>query len=50
MKLIKDETLKASTHMVTIFDRHRHTFNVEETMDHNEGRPKGYYQVELHRG
>lgn len=45
MKVMKEETLKASTHVVSIFDRHRHTFSVKETHDHNEGKPDGDYQV-----
>lgn len=50
MKFIKEEATKANTHGVTMFDRRRGWFNVEETMYHNERRPKGYYRVELDRG
>lgn len=50
MKVMKEETIKARTHVVTRFDPHSYTFSVEETMDHNESRPMGYYRVELHRG
>lgn len=50
MKVKKEETLKASTHVVSIFDRHIHTFSVKETQDHNEGRPNDDYQVQPNRG
>lgn len=47
MKVMKDESIKASTHAVTIFDHHRLTFSVQETMDHNEGMPNLAYAVRL---
>lgn len=47
---MKVKTTKASTYVVRIFNHHRYTFSVEKTMDQNEGSPKKYYQVELHRG
>lgn len=50
MKVMKDESIKASTHAVTVFDRHRLTFSVQETMDHNEGRPNLSYAVRLSNG
>lgn len=50
MKVMKAENIKANTHAVTIFDYHRHTFNVQETMDHNDGRPNLTYVVKLNRG
>lgn len=50
MKVMKEETIKDNTHAVTIFDHHRHTFSVKETMDHNEGIPNGDYWVQLNRG
>lgn len=50
MKVMKEETLKASTHGISIFDRHIHSFSVKETHDHNEGRPNGDYRVQLNRG
>lgn len=34
MKVMKDESIKPSTHAITIFDHHRLTFSVHETMDH----------------
>lgn len=37
MKVMKEETIKANTHVVTRFNRHRYSFSMEETMDHNEG-------------
>jgi hypothetical protein len=49
MKVMKEETIKASTHAITIFDRHRQNFNVQETMDHNEGRTNLSYAVRLNR-
>ena len=49
MKVMKEETIKASTYAVTIFDRHRQNFSVQETMDHNEGRPNLSYAVKLNR-
>lgn len=39
-KEIKEETSKSSTLTVTCFDRYRHTFSVEDTMDHDEGTQK----------
>lgn len=50
MKFIKEETTKANTHVVTMFDRRKSWFSVYEVMDHNEGKPKGYYRVELDIG
>lgn len=50
MKFLKVEIVKANTHMVAIFDRRQGWFSVPETMDHNEGRPRGYYRVELDNG
>lgn len=50
MKFIKEETVKANTHVVTMFDRPKGWFNVRETMDHNKGRSRDYYQVELDKG
>lgn len=50
MKFIKEEVVKVNTHMVTMFDCRRGWFNIDKTMGHNEGRPRGYYQVELDRG
>jgi hypothetical protein len=49
MKVMKEESIKASTHVVTVFDRHRQNFSVQETMDHNEGRPNLAYVVRLKR-
>ena len=49
MKVMKVETIKASTHAVTIFDRHRQNFSVRQTMDHNEGMPNLFYVVRLNR-
>lgn len=49
-KFLKEESAKANTHLVTMFDRQKGWFSVQETMDHNEGRPRGYYRVELDRG
>ena len=49
MKVMKDETIKASTHIVTIFDRHRQSFSVQELMDHNGGRPNLSYVIRLNR-
>lgn len=37
---IKEETGKANTHMVIMFDLHKCWFSVNETMNHNEGRPR----------
>ena len=50
MKFIKEEVVKANTCVVTMFDRRKGWFSVEETMDYNERRPGGYYRVELDRG
>ena len=50
MKTFNEEAAKANTHSVTVFDRIKGWFSVQETMDHNEGRPRGYYRVELDRG
>ncbi|CAK8542864.1 unnamed protein product [Lathyrus sativus] len=49
MKYMRDETSKAASHRVRPFDRHDYSFIVDETMDHNEGRPIGHYRVELHK-
>ncbi|CAK8561297.1 unnamed protein product [Lathyrus sativus] len=49
MKYMKDETSKAASHRVRPFDRHDYSLIVDETMDHNEGRPMGHYRVELHK-
>ncbi|CAK8571481.1 unnamed protein product [Lathyrus sativus] len=49
MKYMRDETSKAASHRVRPFDRHDYSFIVDETMDHNEGRPMGHYRVELHK-
>lgn len=48
-KFLKEELAKANTYLVTMFDRQKVWFSVQETMDHNEGRPRGYYRVELDR-
>ena len=37
MKVMKEETIKASTHAVKIFDRHRKNFSFQGTIYHNEG-------------
>lgn len=50
MKFMIEETRKANTHRITTFNHHSYNFSVEETMDHNEGRPVGYYRVEIHEG
>lgn len=50
MKFIKEEATKANTRMVTMFGQRKGWFSVDETMEHNEGRPSGYYRVELDRG
>lgn len=50
MKFIKKETSKGNTHAVTIFDRCKGWLSVQETMDHNEGKSEGYYQVKLNKG
>ncbi|CAK8537208.1 unnamed protein product [Lathyrus sativus] len=49
MKYMKDETAKAASHRVRAFDRHDYNFIVDETKDHNEGRPMGHYRVEIHK-
>ncbi|CAK8534128.1 unnamed protein product [Lathyrus sativus] len=49
MKLMKEDAIKANTHAITVFDRHRQTFSVQEIMDHNEGRPNLSYAVSLNR-
>ncbi|CAK8566447.1 unnamed protein product [Lathyrus sativus] len=49
MKLMKEDTIRAITHAVTVFDRHRQTFCVQKTMDHNEGKPDLSYVVRLNR-
>lgn len=49
MKVMKEETVKASTHAILIFDRHRHTLSTKETMDYNEGIPNKDYRVQLNR-
>ena len=50
MKFIRHEAAKANTHVVTVFDRTKGWYNVVESMDHNEGIPRGHYRVELDRG
>ena len=47
MKFVKEEVSKANTHVVTMFDYCKDWFSVDEEIDHNEGRPRGYYRVEL---
>ncbi|XP_050884761.1 uncharacterized protein LOC127087884 [Lathyrus oleraceus] len=49
MKVMKEEAIKASTEAITIFDLHRQIFSVQETMEHNEGRPNLSYVVILNR-
>ncbi|CAK8575841.1 unnamed protein product [Lathyrus sativus] len=49
MKLMKEDTIRAITHAVRVFDRHRQTFSAQETMDHNEGRPNLSYAIRLNR-
>lgn len=41
MKLMKEETSKSNTHIVTRFDYQNLCFSVQETMDLNEGQPMG---------
>lgn len=50
MKFIKEEASKDNTHVITMFDRHKGWLSVDEAIDHNDGRPRGYYPVELGRG
>ena len=45
MKFMRQESAKASSHRVTEFDRHGHTFSVKETIDHNQGLPRQEYRV-----
>src|SRR4051812_39792334 len=47
MKYIQQESAKGNTHRVTEFDRHDHTFNVKETIDHNQGLPRQQYRVSI---
>src|ERR1044072_9638413 len=47
LKCIKAKSAKASTHLVTIFDRHNHKFIVKETIDHNKGLARQEYRVKL---
>ena len=49
MKVVKEESIKASTHAVIVFDRHRQNFSVQETMGNSDGRPNLAYAVKLHR-
>jgi hypothetical protein len=49
MKVMKEESIKASTHAVTVFDRRRQNFSVQETMDLNKGMPNLSYVVKLNR-
>ncbi|CAK8568754.1 unnamed protein product [Lathyrus sativus] len=49
MKLMKEDTIRASTHVVTVFDCHSQTFSVQKIMDHSEGRPNFSYVVRLNR-
>lgn len=44
MKFIKEEAAKVNTHVVTMFDRTKGWFSVVESMDHNEGKPRGHYE------
>lgn len=50
IKFIKEEVIKANTHVVTMFDCHKGWFSANEAMDHNEGSPRGYFRVDLDRG
>lgn len=43
MEFIKEETAKAITHVAVMFDHRKGWFNVDDTIDHNKGRPRGYY-------
>ncbi|CAK8564130.1 unnamed protein product [Lathyrus sativus] len=49
MKYMKEETVKEASHRVRAFDSHDYSFIVDETKDYNEGRPMGYYKVEIHK-
>ena len=45
MKFIKEETFKANTQEVTMFDRCKGWFNVDEAMDHKEGKAMGHFEL-----
>lgn len=47
MKATKEEIVKSNTHQVTSFDIQCNTFNVEEEMNHSEGKPMGRYKDDL---
>ncbi|CAK8572232.1 unnamed protein product [Lathyrus sativus] len=46
---MKEETVKAASHRVKAFDLHEYNFIVDETKNHIEGHPMGYYRVEIHK-
>lgn len=50
IKVMKEETIKSNTHQVIIFDYNQNTFSIKETIDHNEGKPMGHYQVNILNG
>lgn len=50
MKFIKEEVAQANTYVVIMFNHCKGWFNVDEAIDHNEGRLRGYYWVGLDRG
>ena len=50
MKFTKEEAVRANSHVVTVFDRRKGWFNTDDAINYNEGRPMGYYWVELNKG
>lgn len=48
-KFMKEETIKVAYHRVRGFNCHDYNFMFDKTKDHNEGRPMGYYRVEIHK-
>ncbi|KAK2418781.1 hypothetical protein QL285_040946 [Trifolium repens] len=47
MKIINEGVQKSRSHRVTNFDRQSLTFSVQETVNHNEGRPMRDFMVDL---
>jgi hypothetical protein len=41
------EMALSNGHRVTHFDRQSHTFSVQKTVHHNEGRPMGHFMVDM---
>ncbi|XP_058733795.1 uncharacterized protein LOC131605461 [Vicia villosa] len=49
VKFMKEQFAKANNHNVTSFDQFNRTFNVKETIDHNEGLLRQEYRVLLEK-